>query len=55
MSGAILDRKYAQRQDWDSELLSSDDIEQPDDNHEDEKQWKMWRMEHILIIMLKTM
>ena len=37
MGGDILDRKFARRQDWDSRLLYSDDIEQPDDNHEDEK------------------
>jgi hypothetical protein len=37
MGRDILDRKFARRQDWDSRLLYSDDIEQPDDNHEDEK------------------
>ena len=37
MGGDILDRKFARRQDWDSRLLYSDDIEQPDDNHADEK------------------
>jgi hypothetical protein len=37
MGRDILDRKFARIQDWDSRLLYSDDIEQPDDNHEDEK------------------
>ena len=37
MGADILGRKFASIQDWDHSLLYSDDIEQPDDNDEDEK------------------
>ena len=39
MGADILSRKLASIQDWDHSLLYFDDIEQPDDNDEDEKEF----------------